>query len=332
MTKSYSGIWPVAPTPFNDDGSLDLSGMKRVIDCMVDQGVDGICILANFSEQFLLSDEERATLTRVCLEHADGRVAQIHGIARDAVGLDPTTQRNGLYNFFSILDDMKRENELLQDWSWAAPRLRRRLQAEWNCPWALVDQPIDRYTNWIVAVATENGCVPVARNWLDGWGVDEPSVWKRATEQSMRPKRLRRRLLRTVEGPERDGALVKFEGDVHSFDGDMFTTGLVADLSERLPEADGAHGALIVAPTAHQFFARPISSLDEVPPMIAPLTVLSILHQETAPNPVSRSVFWYRGPGRLEPCTTHSPTGLIRVTADEPLASVLEEYERHMAA
>ena len=26
---------------------------------MVDQGVDGICILANFSEQFLLTDEER---------------------------------------------------------------------------------------------------------------------------------------------------------------------------------------------------------------------------------------------------------------------------------
>ena len=47
--------------------------MRRVIDCMIDQGVDGICILANFSEQFLLGDEERATLTRLCLEHAAGR-------------------------------------------------------------------------------------------------------------------------------------------------------------------------------------------------------------------------------------------------------------------
>ncbi len=72
--KPYSGIWPVAPTPFNDDGSLDLEGMRRVLDCMVDQGVDGVCILANFSEQFLLSDDERATLTRLCLEHMAGRV------------------------------------------------------------------------------------------------------------------------------------------------------------------------------------------------------------------------------------------------------------------
>ena len=63
MTRPYSGIWPVAPTPFSEEGALDLEGMRRVIDCMIDQGVDGICILANFSEQFLLSDEERAELT-----------------------------------------------------------------------------------------------------------------------------------------------------------------------------------------------------------------------------------------------------------------------------
>ena len=70
--RRYSGIWPVAPTPFTDDGALDIEGMRRVIDCMVDQGVDGVCILANFSEQFLLSDAERAELTRVCLEHMAG--------------------------------------------------------------------------------------------------------------------------------------------------------------------------------------------------------------------------------------------------------------------
>jgi 2-keto-3-deoxy-L-arabinonate dehydratase len=71
--RSYTGVWPVAPTPFRDDGSLDTEGMRRVVDCMVDQGVDGICILANFSEQFLLSDEERAVLTRLCLEQVAGR-------------------------------------------------------------------------------------------------------------------------------------------------------------------------------------------------------------------------------------------------------------------
>ncbi len=80
----YSGIWPVAPTPFRDDGSVDLEGMRRVLDCMVDQGCDGICILANFSEQFLISDAERETLTRLCLEHVAGRVPVIVTISHFA--------------------------------------------------------------------------------------------------------------------------------------------------------------------------------------------------------------------------------------------------------
>lgn len=77
MTEAYKGVWPVAPTPFHDDGTVDEDGMRRVLDLMVDQGVDGVCLLANFSEQFLLSDEERKRLTRLSLEHLQGRVPAI---------------------------------------------------------------------------------------------------------------------------------------------------------------------------------------------------------------------------------------------------------------
>jgi dihydrodipicolinate synthase/N-acetylneuraminate lyase len=72
--KLYKGLFPVAPTPFMANGDLDLQGQRRVLDCMIDQGVDGICILANYSEQFLLSDDERRVLTELCLEHVAGRV------------------------------------------------------------------------------------------------------------------------------------------------------------------------------------------------------------------------------------------------------------------
>ena len=51
--------------------------MRRVLDCMVDQGVDGVCILANYSEQFLLSDEERDVLLDLCMTHVAGRVPVI---------------------------------------------------------------------------------------------------------------------------------------------------------------------------------------------------------------------------------------------------------------
>jgi len=73
----YRGIFPVAPTTFTEAGELDLESQKRCIDFMIDAGSDGICILANFSEQFVLSDEERETLTRTLLEHVAGRVPVI---------------------------------------------------------------------------------------------------------------------------------------------------------------------------------------------------------------------------------------------------------------
>ena len=84
MKSTYTGIWPVAPTPFNPDGSLDLDGMKRVLDCIIDQGADGICILANFSEQFLISDAEREVLTKLSIEHIAGRVPVIVTISHFA--------------------------------------------------------------------------------------------------------------------------------------------------------------------------------------------------------------------------------------------------------
>jgi dihydrodipicolinate synthase/N-acetylneuraminate lyase len=75
--QAYTGVFPIAPTPFTASQELDLDGQRRVLDCMIDQGVDGICILANYSEQFLLSDAERATLLELCLSHVAGRAPVI---------------------------------------------------------------------------------------------------------------------------------------------------------------------------------------------------------------------------------------------------------------
>ena len=73
----YRGIFPVVPTTFTDTGELDLASQKRAVDFMIDAGSDGLCILANFSEQFALSDDERELITRTVLEHVAGRVPVI---------------------------------------------------------------------------------------------------------------------------------------------------------------------------------------------------------------------------------------------------------------
>jgi dihydrodipicolinate synthase/N-acetylneuraminate lyase len=73
----YKGVFPVVPTTFTESGELDLQSQKRCVDFMIDAGSNGLCILANFSEQFLLSDDEREVLTKTILEHVDGRVPVI---------------------------------------------------------------------------------------------------------------------------------------------------------------------------------------------------------------------------------------------------------------
>ena len=85
--RPYHGIWPVAPTPFTETGAIDDDGMRRVLDCMIDQGCDGLCILANFSEQFLISDAERDHLMELCLNHVAGRVPVIVTISHFATDI-----------------------------------------------------------------------------------------------------------------------------------------------------------------------------------------------------------------------------------------------------
>lgn len=77
MKARYTGVFPVVPTTFTDAGELDLESQKRCVDFMIDAGSTGLCILANFSEQFVLSDDEREVLTAAILKHVAGRVPVI---------------------------------------------------------------------------------------------------------------------------------------------------------------------------------------------------------------------------------------------------------------
>jgi len=73
MTAPLTGVVPVVPTIFGDDESLDLTGLRRVIDYLVDAETDGLCALANYSEQFSLTDDERDLVARTIMEHTAGR-------------------------------------------------------------------------------------------------------------------------------------------------------------------------------------------------------------------------------------------------------------------
>ena len=75
--STYRGVFPVVPTIFDADGALDLDGQRRCLDFMIDAGSHGLCILANFSEQFALADDERDQVMQAALAHVAGRVPVI---------------------------------------------------------------------------------------------------------------------------------------------------------------------------------------------------------------------------------------------------------------
>jgi len=77
MIPALRGVLPVAPTVFHDDESLDLAGQRRVTEFLVDAGSTAICVLANYSEQFSLTDDERSQVLQATLDQAAGRVPVI---------------------------------------------------------------------------------------------------------------------------------------------------------------------------------------------------------------------------------------------------------------
>jgi 4-hydroxy-tetrahydrodipicolinate synthase len=78
MTKPVlSGVIPIAPTTFFGDGDLDLASQRRVFDFIIDARSDAVCVLANFSEQYSLTDAERDQLIDVAMEQVAGRIPVI---------------------------------------------------------------------------------------------------------------------------------------------------------------------------------------------------------------------------------------------------------------
>lgn len=66
-------------TPMGEDGSLDLPGLRSLIDFHVSEGSDGIVIVGTTGESPTVDVDEHCELIRVAVEHAAGRIPVIAG-------------------------------------------------------------------------------------------------------------------------------------------------------------------------------------------------------------------------------------------------------------
>ena len=66
-------------TPMHEDGSLDLPGMRKLVDFHINEGTDAICVVGTTGESPTVNVEEHHELIRLVVEHAAGRVPVIAG-------------------------------------------------------------------------------------------------------------------------------------------------------------------------------------------------------------------------------------------------------------
>ena len=79
------GVFSVLPTPFLDDGALDLDSMRRVVDLFVAAGVNGLTALGVTGEVARLNDAERRTVLQTVIDQANERVAVVAGATSDGL-------------------------------------------------------------------------------------------------------------------------------------------------------------------------------------------------------------------------------------------------------
>jgi 4-hydroxy-tetrahydrodipicolinate synthase len=80
------GVFPVLPTPFDDQGRPDAAALRMLVAYLLESGVDGITYPGVASEVGQLTVRERLELTGVVLDAVAGRVPVIAGISSGDAG------------------------------------------------------------------------------------------------------------------------------------------------------------------------------------------------------------------------------------------------------
>ncbi|MDN3669338.1 dihydrodipicolinate synthase family protein [Echinicola jeungdonensis] len=84
LPKPFKGIVPPMITPLLDDDTLDVEGLERLINHIIDGGVHGLFILGTTGESTSLSYKIRHELVERTCEIVDGRVPVLVGITDTA--------------------------------------------------------------------------------------------------------------------------------------------------------------------------------------------------------------------------------------------------------
>lgn len=87
LTEAARGVYVIAPTPFTDDGAVDVASIDRMTDAYLGAGAAGMTILGVMGEAPKLDAREALAVCAAVLRGVDGRVPVIVGVS--AAGYAP---------------------------------------------------------------------------------------------------------------------------------------------------------------------------------------------------------------------------------------------------
>ncbi len=70
----FKGMGVALITPFKEDGSVDYPALMRMVDHLVLNGADFLCVLGTTAETPTLTTEEKREITRLVVERVNGRI------------------------------------------------------------------------------------------------------------------------------------------------------------------------------------------------------------------------------------------------------------------
>ena len=73
------GSWVAIPTPFREDGQIDLEKFKPIIDFQHHYGTDGLLVLGSAGESSMLSKEEKKQVIKFVVEYTNGKIPVLVG-------------------------------------------------------------------------------------------------------------------------------------------------------------------------------------------------------------------------------------------------------------
>ncbi|ABV36373.1 dihydrodipicolinate synthase [Shewanella sediminis HAW-EB3] len=79
MKVNWQGVFPAISTQFNDDGSINYESNARMLEDLINDGIDGIIALGTIGENASLSSEEKREFIKHTVETVNGRILVLSG-------------------------------------------------------------------------------------------------------------------------------------------------------------------------------------------------------------------------------------------------------------